>query len=87
MIEIVGWWEPGDAAPHEAWADKAFQALAPDALPGGYPNMLSPADRAQIAHAYGPNTTRLMAAKARFDHDGVFSAIPLPAPATSADDR
>ena len=87
MTEIVGWWEPGDAASHQAWADKAFQALAPDALPGGYPNMLSPADHAQIACAYGPNATRLLAAKARFDPDGIFSAIPLPAAATSADGR
>ena len=49
--------------------------------------MLSPADRTQIAHAYGPNTTRLMAAKAHFDHDGVFSATPLPAPTNSADNQ
>ena len=87
MTEIVGWWEPGDAAPHQAWADNTFQALAPDTLPGGYPNMLSPAAHAQIARAYGPNTARLLAAKARFDPDGIFSAIPLPAAATSADGR
>jgi FAD/FMN-containing dehydrogenase len=87
MTEIVGWWEPGDAAPHQAWADKAFQALTPDALPGGYPNMLSPADHAQTARAYGPNAARLMAAKARFDPDAIFSATPLPAAVTPADSR
>jgi len=52
ITEIIGWWEPGDAAPHEAWADKTFQALAPEALPGGYPNMLGPA-----AHRRSPAPT------------------------------
>jgi FAD/FMN-containing dehydrogenase len=84
MVEVIGWWPPGPAAPHEAWADNTARALAPDALPGGYPNMLGPAREAQIAQAYGPNTARLLAAKERFDPQGVFSATPLPAVRTSA---
>ncbi|MCW2863414.1 MAG: hypothetical protein JWP48_5122 [Actinoallomurus sp.] len=78
MAEIVAVWEPGDGTPHRTWADSVADALAPDALPGGYPNMLGPRDHAQIAGAYGPNAARLLAAKARFDPDGVFSATPLP---------
>ncbi|MFJ4470804.1 FAD-binding oxidoreductase [Streptomyces sp. NPDC089424] len=78
MVEIVAGWEAGDAAPHRAWAESVADSLAPDALPGGYPGMLDPAQRAEVAHSYGPNTARLLAAKARFDPDGVFTATALP---------
>jgi hypothetical protein len=47
-------------------------------LPGGCAGLLGPDDQEQIAHAYGPNVVRLLAAKRRFDPDGAFSAIPLP---------
>lgn len=36
-------------------------------MPGGYPNLLGPDETVQIAHAYGPNTARLLALKRRFD--------------------
>ena len=80
MVEIVAAWEPddGNAAMHAAWPDAVSAALAPDALPGGYANMLGPDDTEQIAYAYGSNTARLRAAKMQFDPDGIFSAIPLP---------
>ncbi|MQY40791.1 6-hydroxy-D-nicotine oxidase [Streptomyces sp. RB17] len=83
MIEIIAQWDPNDtsrAAEHRAWADKVAGALESDALPGGYPNLLGPDEVAQIAHAYGPNTERLLAVKRRFDPDHVFRAIPLPDP-------
>ena len=76
-FEIVAAWEP-DGARHRAWADPFSTALAPHALPGGYPGLLGPDDRDQIAHAYGQNAARLGAAKAHFDPDGVFSATPVP---------
>jgi FAD/FMN-containing dehydrogenase len=66
------------AAAHQTWVDKAADSLTPYALPGGYPNLLGPDDHAQITLAYGPNTDRLRAAKARFDPESVFSATPLP---------
>jgi hypothetical protein len=47
-------------------------------LPGGYAGLLGTDAVDQIAHAYGPNSSRLVAAKARFDPEGIFSAIPLP---------
>jgi hypothetical protein len=78
MVEIVAGWQPGDGAAHRAWADAVSAALAPHALPGGYPNLLGPDDHEQIANAYGDNTIRLLAAKAHYDPDGVFTAIPLP---------
>ena len=58
--------------------ESVADALAADALPGSYPNMLGPDHHTQIADAYGPNAARLLAAKTRFDPDGVFSATPLP---------
>jgi FAD/FMN-containing dehydrogenase len=79
MVEIVAGWPPGDGSAHRAWADAVSAALAPYALPGGYPNLLGPDDREQIANAYGDNATRLRAAKMHYDPDGVFTAIPLPA--------
>ncbi|MFD6288566.1 FAD-binding oxidoreductase [Streptomyces sp. NPDC060205] len=83
MIEVIAIWDPTDsrAAEHRAWAHKASSAFGPDALPGGYPNLLGPDETAQIAHAYGPNTSRLLAVKRRFDPNNVFNAIPLPASA------
>jgi FAD/FMN-containing dehydrogenase len=85
MIEIIAAWEPdGDEAAadtHRRWADGLWEDLAPFAMPGGYANLLSPADREQAQHAYGGNEGRLAALKRRYDRDNVFaSAIPLPAP-------
>ncbi len=87
MVQIIAGWEPGDGdgdgdgARHRAWADGVSAALAPDALPGGYPNLLGPDDDEQTVHAYGANTARLLGAKARYDPDGVFTATALPLPA------
>jgi hypothetical protein len=81
MVEIVAGWKPDgdDGAAHRQWAQDLWQSLAPFALPGGYANMLGPADREQAAGAYGGNAARLRVLKRRFDPDGVFaSAIPLP---------
>jgi FAD/FMN-containing dehydrogenase len=81
MVEIGAVWEPepGDPAePHRAWADGVWSALGPGALPGGYPNLLRPEDRDQVAEAYGANAARLRAVKARYDPDHVFTATPLP---------
>ncbi|MFG2072113.1 FAD-binding oxidoreductase [Nonomuraea maritima] len=82
MIEIIALWEPDDtrAAEHRAWAGDLAAALDPVALPGGYPNLLGPDEATQIAHAYGPNTERLLAVKRHYDPDHVFRAIPLPDP-------
>jgi hypothetical protein len=78
VVEIVAGWEPGDGGAHRTWADAVSAALAPHALPGGYPNLLGPDDHEQIANAYGDNGMRLGAAKWHLDPDGVFTAIPLP---------
>ncbi|MGW5463664.1 FAD-binding oxidoreductase [Streptomyces sp. NPDC003996] len=81
MVEIMAAWQPGDgqAAGHRAWADATSRALAPHALPGGYPTLLGPAAHDQIAYAYGPHAGRLTEVKERYDPEHVFAATPLPA--------
>lgn len=80
LVEMVAAWEPDDAdsARHRVWTESVSTALARQALPGGYPNLLGPHEHDQIAYAYGHNVARLRAAKTRFDPDGVFFATPLP---------
>jgi Berberine and berberine like len=85
-IEILAASEDhGDFAREWTWADRVANNLALHAISGGYPNLLGPNDHDQIAHAYGPNAARLRAAKARFDPEDVFDAIPLP-PEPACDD-
>jgi FAD/FMN-containing dehydrogenase len=80
MVEAIAAWEPSarDDTAHRQWARDLSQALAPEALPGGYANFLRPEEHDQIAHAYGGNAIRLREIKRRLDPDGVFTAIPLP---------
>ena len=89
MIEIIAAWEPDDdQSAHLAWADRVATDLAPHALPGGYPNLLGPADAEQIAHAYGANrfakygAVRLCFARASFLGGPAATTRPpsLPAP-------
>ncbi|OLT16475.1 FAD-linked oxidase [Pseudonocardia sp. CNS-139] len=78
-VEIVAAWAPDDAGSrHRDWTDAASAALAGSAFPGAYPNMVGSAARDQVERSYGGNTARLLAAKHRFDPDGVFAATPLP---------
>ena len=66
MVEIIATWDPADAvnAPrHQQWAADLSNALAKDALPGGYANLLGPEEHDQIAQAYGDNLQKLQAVK------------------------
>jgi FAD/FMN-containing dehydrogenase len=81
LVEVVAAWDGDTAEPgecHRRWARSISEALSPAALPGGYPNMLGPNDRDQIALSFGPNIDRLRDIKRRFDPMGFFSAITLP---------
>jgi FAD/FMN-containing dehydrogenase len=78
MVEIIASWPAGDGAPHRQWADDAAALLRPHALPGGYPNLLGASHTDQSSDAFGRNRDRLLAAKAAYDPDGVFTATPLP---------
>ncbi|MDQ0375636.1 FAD-binding oxidoreductase [Cellulomonas humilata] len=75
LAEVIAAWPGGDAAPHRAWVARVTDALAPGALPGGYPNILGPDDTERARLGFGANADRLLAAKRRYDPDGVLTAI------------
>ena len=80
MVKLIAGWEPSaddDGSRHRSWVNRAAEALESQALPGGYPNLLGPKEQARALQSYGPNVTRLLALKRRFDPDNVFgSATP-----------
>lgn len=78
LVDVVASWDPGPGTAHRTWVRRTSASLREFALLGGYPNLLGPDDVEQADHAYGPNTSRLLAVKSRLDPDGVFAATPLP---------
>jgi hypothetical protein len=77
---IYAAWTPAtsDAGSHRQWARQLAAALASNALPGGYANLLSDDAVDQITSAFGVNGSRLAQLKEQIDPDGAFRAIPLP---------
>ena len=76
LAEVIGSWPAGGAAdPHRQWVKDTTDALAPGALPGGYPNILGPEDADRIRLGFAGNLDRLLAAKHRYDPDATFTAI------------
>ena len=78
IVGIFAAWEPGEDAPHRAWADAIEAKLLPYALPSAYPNYFGPDRPEQAAQAYGQNTTRLLRINGHYDPNGVFAATSLP---------
>lgn len=77
LTEIIAVWAPGDQArPHREWAEHTSAALAPHALPGGYPNLLAPEETDRVLLAYGANWPRLRRAKHRYDPGELLTAVP-----------
>jgi hypothetical protein len=77
VVQILGIWTDGDGAAESAWVRDTERRLNAHALPGGRANLMAHGDpRAQ--DVYGPNTNRLLAVKAHYDPDRVFTATPLP---------
>jgi hypothetical protein len=77
VMEIIGSWPDGTGAAEQAWVTGTGRLLDPHSLAGGWANLMAPGDP-RAADAYGPNAARLLAVKAQYDPDGVFTAIPLP---------
>ena len=76
LTEIIAVWAPGEEADqHRAWIADVSASLAPGALPGGYPNILDPANIERTRLGFGGNLERLLAVKRRYDPDHVFSAV------------
>ena len=82
LVKVIASWRPddSDSSLHRAWADSLATALVPSSLSGANPGLLADDDTYQIAHSYGSNTARLLAAKKRYDPEGIFTATPLPVP-------
>ena len=73
---MIAAWTPAEAAAaHLEWVETVTAALAPGAIPGGYPNILGPEDAERTRLGFGGNVDRLLAAKHRYDPVGIFSAI------------
>src|SRR6516164_539906 len=86
LVEILAAWEPSphdDGAAHRAWAQALSGQLAPFSLPGGYANLLGPAEPGRTLLAYGANAPRLRDLKHRYDPDGVFSTATGTLPAAA----
>jgi FAD/FMN-containing dehydrogenase len=82
LVDVVGSWNSstGAGTAHGRWARALSDTLADHALPGGYPSLLGPDEPERVLPSYGPNASRLLEIKRRFDPDGVFTAVPaLPA--------
>ena len=76
LAEVIAAWPPGEAdGPHVEWIKTTTTALAPGAIPGGYPNILGPEDSDRIRLGFAGNVDRLLAAKHRYDPDATFAAI------------
>ncbi|WP_321898505.1 FAD-binding oxidoreductase [Paraburkholderia heleia] len=66
------WTDPADDARCVAWARGFFEASAPYALGSVYVNFLTDDERARVEAAYGPNMSRLVAVKTRYDPHNLF---------------
>jgi hypothetical protein len=76
LAEVIAVWSPDeDDAPHREWLAAVSTALAPGALPGGYPNILGPDEIDRTRLGFAANADRLLEAKRRYDPDGIFSAV------------
>ena len=77
VVEIIGAWAHGDGAAESAWVRDSERLLDRHALAGGWAALMAPGDR-RAGDAYGINTSRLLAVKAHYDPERVFTATPLP---------
>jgi FAD/FMN-containing dehydrogenase len=76
QVEIIASWPAEEREDrHRDWVARLSTALAPSALPGGYPNLLGPGELARVRLAHGANLGRLVEVKRKFDPDGVFTAV------------
>jgi len=74
LVSILAAWEHTPDQIHAQWARDTSAALAPFAFPGGYANLLGPAETEQLSQVYGAGLTRLRATKRAYDPEERFTA-------------
>lgn len=66
------WLEPADDQENIAWTKTTFDSLTSHLANASYVNYLDDDDVARVSGAYGPNWSRLVEIKRRYDPDNVF---------------
>lgn len=81
MLELVAQVHPdqGDGAAEREWVSQTMARTAHLRLPGGYPNMMGATETGRVQQSFGGNAVRLLEIKKRYDPDGVFRGVALPA--------
>jgi FAD/FMN-containing dehydrogenase len=77
LVSIVAAWEENtDEADFQnrRWAHDTSSALEPFSFPGGYPGLLGPDEKEQLAMAYGANLVKLQEIKRKYDPRQRFQA-------------
>ncbi|KAB0677347.1 FAD-binding oxidoreductase [Aureimonas leprariae] len=74
VVEIIAAWDsdPGGGSRHRRWADELSAELAIIAIPGGYVNLLAPAESERVRRFYGLSAQRLADVKRRVDPNDMF---------------
>ncbi|HEX6355555.1 FAD-binding oxidoreductase [Actinophytocola sp.] len=76
QVEIIASWPADDPRDiHREWVRALSSALAPHALPGGYPNLLGTDEHERVRLAHGASLDRLRNVKRQYDPDRVFAAV------------
>lgn len=73
FLELITMWTDDEAAePHVDWATGCWQSMEPYAAAGVPVNFLDDVGEAEVRASYGPNFSRLVDVKRRYDPDNVF---------------
>lgn len=72
LLIAAQWLDRTESEANIAWARETFLAMRPQLADRCYVNNLSADDGGSVVQAYGPNTTRLVAIKRRYDPDNIF---------------
>jgi hypothetical protein len=73
VLNVHGrWQEPSEDNKCVSWAREFFKASAPYATGGVYVNFLTEEETDRVAAAYGPNYSRLVQIKAKYDPQNIF---------------
>jgi FAD/FMN-containing dehydrogenase len=83
LLLLGGWEDPATSDANIVWARDLWEQTQPFATEGVYVNYLGTEGDDRVRAAYGPNYSRLVAAKQRYDPNNVFRLNQNIAPATT----